>query len=51
MNLDDVLDAIGADDWEADGNDALVCPCGSVIELDGRCPDGCVSPLVRAGLI
>lgn len=29
----------------------LECPHGNVIEQDGRCPDGCVSPLRAAGLI
>lgn len=32
-----------------DGN--LICPCGYTIEQDGRCPDGCVSPLRQLGLI
>lgn len=29
----------------------LECPHGHVIEQDGRCPDGCVSPLIGLGLI
>lgn len=29
----------------------LECPHGSVIEQDGRCPKGCVSPLRLLGLI
>lgn len=29
----------------------LVCPCGDVIEQDGTCPQGCVSPLRSLGLI
>lgn len=29
----------------------LVCPCGEVIEQDGACPEGCVSPLHTAGWI
>lgn len=55
--LQEVLDAIGATDagWETEGgygdDDNLVCPCGYTIEQDGRCPDGCVSPLRAAGLI
>lgn len=28
----------------------LICPHDAVIEADGRCPEGCVSPLVKAGL-
>jgi len=51
MSLDEVLAGLGADDWLADGDDLLICPHGSTIELDGRCPDGCVSPLISAGLI
>lgn len=53
MDLDEVLETLGAAErgWEADGDDLLVCPCGDVIELDGRCPAGHVSPLRRAGLI
>ena len=53
MDLQEVLDTLGAAQagWEADGDDLLVCPCGHVIELDGRCPRGHVSPLRSAGLI
>jgi hypothetical protein len=29
----------------------LSCPCGSVIELDGRCSRGHLSPVRGAGLI
>lgn len=28
----------------------LSCPHGNVIEQDGTCPSGCVSPLLGAGL-
>jgi len=38
--------------WESGGfGDSVVCPCGNEIELDGECPQGCVSPLMTAGLI
>lgn len=37
--------------WSYNDDTALECPCGHVIEPDGECPDGCVSPLVEAGLI
>lgn len=41
--------------WELDesyGLDfTLICPHGDVIEQDGRCPDGCVSPMITLGLI
>ena len=55
--LEEVLESIGALDagWEVEpgmGMDAmLICPCGDTIEQDGRCPQGCVSPLRSAGLI
>lgn len=29
----------------------LVCPHGHSIELDGKCPDGCESPLLDHGLV
>lgn len=50
MFLQELLDEHGFDDWEGD-MDALTCPCGYTIELDGRCPDGCVSPLISLGVI
>jgi len=37
------------DGWETDGygdSSCLVCPHGHVIEQDGECPDGCISPLL-----
>jgi hypothetical protein len=38
--------------WDVgDYGDTLVCPHGNEIELDGRCPQGCVSPLSEMGLI
>lgn len=37
--------------WHVDDNDDLICRCGYVIELDGTCPDGCVSPLLAQGMI
>jgi hypothetical protein len=38
--------------WEV-GNygDTLVCPHGNEIEMDGRCPEGCVSLLLSMGMI
>lgn len=47
---DDVLHALLPDDWDGD-DDVLTCPCGYTIELDGACPEGCVSPLREMGLI
>lgn len=29
----------------------LVCPHGHAVEPDGKCPEGCVSPLRETGLI
>lgn len=33
-------------DWYFEDSDALECPHGHIIELDGECPDGCESPLL-----
>lgn len=49
--LEEILEEAGYDGWEAPDNDTLVCPHGTAIELDGRCPDGCESPLLTLGLI
>ncbi len=41
-------------DWETDGfgdSSNLICPHGHTIEQDGRCPEGCVSPLIQMGMI
>lgn len=47
-----VLADIGALDagWQYSG-DALRCPCGYLVEDDGACPSGHVSPLRAAGLV
>lgn len=42
--------------WEHDAQTygyefTLVCPHGHNIEQDGKCPDGCESPLMDAGWI
>lgn len=49
----ELFDALGiGDGWEIDAyGDLLTCPCGYTIEIDGRCPSGCVSPLRELGLI
>lgn len=40
------------DGWHEEPHiNGLICPCGSSIELDGECPNGHVSPLVKKGLI
>lgn len=48
----DVLADIGAleDGWTYDA-DTLRCPCGYLVEDDGACPSGHVSPLRAAGLV
>jgi hypothetical protein len=38
-------------DWEYVDSSVIVCPCGDEIEHDGRCPQGCVSPLLQLGFI
>lgn len=52
----ELLEELLPEGWALDnpsmGADSLlVCPHGNVIELDGRCPEGCVSPLLALGLI
>lgn len=40
--------------WSTDGYGSsanFICPCGDMIEQDGECPEGHMSPLVRLGLI
>jgi hypothetical protein len=61
MDVSDMLDGLLPDGllpdgWEHDADTygscfTLVCPHGHSIEQDGKCPDGCVSPLITAGLI
>lgn len=53
--MEELIEELLPEDWEyeygfgGDGN--LTCPHGHTIEQDGRCPEGCVSPLVSQGLI
>lgn len=40
--------------WDHDGygfDSLLICPHGETIEQDGRCPEGCESPLMEMGMI
>lgn len=37
--------------WEVQDSSTLICPHGYTIEWDGKCSEGCVSPLKRLGLI
>jgi hypothetical protein len=48
--MDEMLNEILPDDWCGD-SETLTCPCGHLIEWDGECPDGCVSPLKKMGMI
>lgn len=51
---DEFFEELLPEGWETDGmgiDSMLVCPHGHTIEQDGRCPDGCVSPLREQGLI
>ena len=52
MNIfEELLDCLGADDWEGD-DCSITCPCGHRIEADcPKCPDGCVNPIMKAGMI
>jgi hypothetical protein len=50
----DFIEEILPEGWETDGfglDSCLICPHGHMIEQDGRCPEGCVSPLLTMGLI
>lgn len=49
-SMSDVLRDMLPEGWSGD-LDVLECPCGYTIEHDGRCPSGCVSPLLVAGVI
>lgn len=48
--MDELIAEVLPDDWDVE-DELLICPHGHVIELDGACPDGCVSPLRDQGLI
>lgn len=48
--MDELIAEVLPDDWEVH-DEILTCPHGHRIELDGNCPDGCVSPLREQGLI
>lgn len=54
MDMDELLEETGADDWSSDGyglDACLIAPDGCVIEQDGCCSHGHVSPLRAMGLI
>lgn len=39
------------DGWDWEGRTLLRCPHGQRVELDGECPEGCVSPIKRMGMV
>lgn len=47
----ELLEEILPDGWEVVDDCTLVCPHGNTIEYDGRCPEGCTSPLIDMGMI
>lgn len=53
--MEELIEELLPEDWEYEhgyGSDGLlICPHGHTIEQDGRCPEGCVSPLVGLGFI
>ena len=51
MRSQQILDQLGADEWDISADGMLLCPCGRRVEDDGECPDGHVSPLRQAGMI
>lgn len=38
-------------EWTVNNESTLTCPCGHLIEWDGECPSGHVSPIRQLGLI
>lgn len=48
--MEEALNELLPPGWDAE-NELLICPHGDVIELDGACPSGCISPLRSMGLI
>jgi len=52
--IEQILSENGYDDWQTDGfgiDSCLICPCGNMIEQDGKCQCGNISPLRQLGLI
>jgi hypothetical protein len=47
-----LADLIKGTAWEVGYyGDSFICPCGDEIELDGKCPQGCISPMMSLGMI
>lgn len=54
MDTNEILNDILPAGWEHDGygfDSILICPHGDPVELDGGCPEGCISPLIDLGMI
>lgn len=51
MDYNELLESQGVTDFYVIDDAVIECPCGYNIEWDGRCPDGCVSPMLTLGLI
>jgi hypothetical protein len=52
--FEQILEQILPEGWSTDGyglDSCLICPHGHIIEMDGECPDGCISPLKELGII
>jgi hypothetical protein len=52
--VDDLIEELLPEGWSTDGygiDSNLIAPDGCMIEQDGRCPHGYVSPLREMGLI
>lgn len=41
----------GYNEWTIDQFGQAVCPCGNSIEIDGKCPNGHISPVRQEGMI
>lgn len=53
-DFEEMIQSILPEGWDTDGFGAdclLICPCGDLVEQDGECPEGHVSPLRTMGLI
>ena len=46
-----IPDTLLTDGWQQNRLGDLICPCGNTIELDGKCPNGHISPLRQHGYI
>lgn len=51
MTMLDMLEDLLPEGWYVESESVLICPHGHPIELDGKCPEGCVSPLRKLGII